>query len=254
MNKKKQRVKLNGFWQWSIHYCLTVLTLSLFLLSIYYAVKTYISSSTGERTFGEIIGVSIISISIGFIFWLFRWRLLYYKEIKVFCTDLEFKEAIRRTVKELELKTEYNKKNKFKGYFSRFTLDRWIVRIIKEKDIIYFNSIPDPDAMPAIISFGFNRKARRVFLQNLRDVLKGEPEKTVVLKEHKVWSLNRILIRFVSYPFCIFLIVLGIYAQLHPINWKSGMAGIGAIVFASYYLYADLQEIISDIKKRKQKK
>jgi len=59
----------------------------------------------------------------------------------------------------------------------------------------------------------------------------------------KEWTLKKILIRLVAYPFCLFMIVGGIFLLLRPINWKSGFAGIGLIYFGVSYLYVDLKII-----------
>ncbi|MDR0230903.1 MAG: hypothetical protein LBI82_02155 [Dysgonamonadaceae bacterium] len=58
------------------------------------------------------------------------------------------------------------------------------------------------------------------------------------------WSLKKILIRLVAYPFCLFMVGAGVFLLLRPINWKSGFAGIGLIYFGTFYLYIDLKIIL----------
>ena len=60
------------------------------------------------------------------------------------------------------------------------------------------------------------------------------------LEPEKEWTLKKIIVRLIMYPFCIFLIVLGVNMFFKPINYKTQSAGIGAIVIASVYLYSDL--------------
>lgn len=64
------------------------------------------------------------------------------------------------------------------------------------------------------------------------------------------WTFKRIIIRFIAYPFCLFIIGLGIYMIINPVNWKSRGAGIGAILIASTYLRADLKILIKNRKAR----
>lgn len=256
--KRYKKVLLNKS-QLKNHYSIvhTVIVISLIPVIILIADKIgLLSSSSLERIFNLFYLMTMPMLILAFYFYMQLKKSLRYKEVEVKCSDIEFEEALKRTTKELGLLVETTEKGYFRGYsdYDYIGIEGSMITIIKKEDFILFNSIKDPNRYTLSGSWGRNKKNYNIFLKNLRDVLKGEPEKTVVEKEQKVWSLNRILIRFVSYPFCIFLIVLGIYAQLHPINWKSGMVGTGAIVLASYYLYADLQEIISDIKKRKQKK
>lgn len=60
------------------------------------------------------------------------------------------------------------------------------------------------------------------------------------------WTFKRILFRLIAYPFCLFIIGLGIYMIISPVNWKSQGAGIGAIIIASTYLRADLKILIKN--------
>lgn len=58
------------------------------------------------------------------------------------------------------------------------------------------------------------------------------------------WTLRRTLIRIIAYPFCLFLIVFGIYMVLNSKNSRSLMAGTGAVIIAAIYLFLDLRILI----------
>jgi predicted Na+-dependent transporter len=56
------------------------------------------------------------------------------------------------------------------------------------------------------------------------------------------WSVKNILIRLFTYPFCLFIISICMYAVFVQNNYILGLAGFG---FCGYYLVADIKMIIS---------
>jgi hypothetical protein len=76
-----------------------------------------------------------------------------------------------------------------------------------------------------------------------------EQETEVDLNE-KEWTLKKILIRMIAYPFCLFMVGIGIYMILHPApGWPlQRIAGVGLIYFGIYYLYIDVKIILKKSK------
>jgi hypothetical protein len=116
-----------------------------------------------------------------------------------------------------------------------------MVTIIKDKDCLLLNSICNPDSMSSVASYGWNRKNIRTFLKNLTDVLNNKPAEIKIEKVTNEWSVKRIVIRLFAYPFCIFLILFGVYMVLQPLTIRSIIAGLGAMMIAIIYLYSDLK-------------
>jgi hypothetical protein len=98
--------------------------------------------------------------------------------------------------------------------------------------------------MSSITSYGWNRKNIKIFNKNLIAVLENRPTEIIKEKISNEWSFRRIVIRLLTYPFCIFLIVFGIYMALQPLTIRTIFAGLGAITVASIYLYSDIKLLI----------
>jgi hypothetical protein len=86
-----------------------------------------------------------------------------------------------------------------------------------------------------------NRKNISTFIKNLSDVLNDKPAEIKIEKAINEWSIKGILFRVFAYPFCIFLIVFGVYMVLQPLTIRSIIAGLGAMAIASIYLYSDIK-------------
>ncbi|NDV69690.1 hypothetical protein [Dysgonomonas sp. 25] len=213
-------------------------------------------SASEDRKYNLIYLMTIPMLTVAIYDYIRLKRALRYKILEITCSTSEFKETLKRTIRELDLLVEINENGYFKAYsnFDFMGVQGFMITVIRKEDKILFNSILDPNRYTLSATWGRNRRNYQIFLKNLRDVLKGEPAKRKPEKIEKEWSAKRILIRLISYPFCIFLIGLGIYSLLSPINWKSGLVGIGVISFASFYLYMDLKVIIRDYRKKKWRK
>jgi len=77
--------------------------------------------------------------------------------------------------------------------------------------------------------------------------LNNQKGKEVDLNE-KEWTLKKILIRLIVYPFCLFMVWAGVSMILRPMNWRSRFAGVGLIYFGIYYLYIDIKIILKKTK------
>ena len=228
----------------------------LFIVSLtgWSLIEIYVTHTyTGVRTADELIKSSLPFLLLAVFFVFVQHRRLKFKEINVIFTDEQFQEALERTVKDLKWRIYRNSKTFLKAYRPWNWSGSWgeMVTIIKDKDKLLVNSICDPDNMSSVASYGWNRKNIRTFLKNLTDVLNNKPAEIKIEKVTKEWSIKRIIIRLIAYPFCIFLIVLGVYMVLQPLTIRTVIAGIGAMTIASIYLYSDIKILTTKNDKQK---
>lgn len=241
--KKNKRLKLTTI-QTLTHFGIVLLLLFIVSLTGWSLIEIYLTDTyKGVRTADELIKSSLPFFALAIIFTIIQYRRLNFREIQVSYTDEQFQEAIDRTVKDLEWKVEKNNKIFFRAVRPWKWTGSWgeMVTIIKEKDRVLINSICDPDHMSSIASCGWNRKNVKTFLKNLSDVSNSKPQEIKIEKVKNEWGAKRILIRLFAYPFCIFLIVFGVYMVLEPLTIRTIIAGLGAIVIASIYLYSDIK-------------
>lgn len=244
--KKQKRLKLSR-WQMLDHYFVVLFILFIPLLLFYnlfeiYVLKTY----EGVMTVNEIISLAWPWIAPAVAFYFIQKRRLKFREVKVTYSDQDFQEATVRTVSEYKWQIELNNNNVFRAYRPSNWTGSWgeMITIIKDKDRLLLNSICDPNKMSSIVSFGWNKRNVDTFLKNLVDVKKDVPIQKEVEKPEEEWSFKRVIIRLIAYPFCFFLIGLGVYMIFNPEHWKSKGAGIAAIAVSAIYLYSDLRMII----------
>lgn len=146
----------------------------------------------------------------------------------------------------MQEKFDWQIKKKAGGYV-RAILNDWLIlwgemiTVIHHQDKIYINCISHPELMSGALIFGRNKKIIKNFIAQLDNIIqnKQSPSEKAVSE----WSVKRIIIRFISYPFCIFLIGMGIYMIIHPFNWKSQGTGVIVAIAAIIYLYADVKII-----------
>src|SRR5690606_8683166 len=119
-----------------------------------------------------------------------------------------------------------------------------------DRDRLLLNSICDPNQWSSITSYGWNKRNINSFLKNLADVKAGVPVQERIKLPEKEWSLKRIVIRIFAYPFSLFLIILGGYLIVSPVNPVTPLAGLGTMTVAGIYLYSDVRMIITN-KRRK---
>lgn len=241
--KKNKRLKLTTL-QTLTHYGIVLLLLFIVSLTGWSLVEIYVTDTySGVRTADELINSSFPFLALAQIFAVIQYRRLNFKEIQASYTDEQFQEAIERTVKDLEWRIEKNNKTFFRAVRPWNWTGSWgeMVTIIRDKDRLLINSICDPDHMSSVASYGWNQKNIKTFIKNLSDVLNNRPAEIKEEKEINEWSLKRIVIRLFAYPFCIFLIVFGVYMVLEPLTIRTVVAGLGAITIASIYLYSDIK-------------
>ena len=241
--KKNKRLKLTTV-QTLTHYGVVLLLLFIVCLTGWSLIEIYITNTyTGVRTADELIKSSLPFLLLAILFAFIQERRLRFKEVNVTFTDEQFQEAIERTIKELEWRIDRNNKTFFRAYRPWNWSNSWgeMVTIIKDKDRLLVNSICDPNNMCSVVSYGWNRKNIKTFLKNLADVLDNKSAEIKIEKVTNEWSIKRIIIRLLAYPFCIFLIVFGVYMIIQPLTIRSIIAGLGAMTIAIIYLYSDIK-------------
>ncbi|MCB0708401.1 MAG: hypothetical protein KDC15_03300 [Chitinophagaceae bacterium] len=238
-----KRLKLTTL-QTLTHYGVVLFLLFIVSLTVWNLVEIYMTDTyTGVRTADELIESSLPFLGLAIVFAIIQYRRLSFKEIQVSYTDEQFQDAIKRTVNDLEWKIENNSKTFFRAFRPWNWTGSWgeMVTIIKDKDRLLINSICDPDHMSSVASYGWNKRNIKTFLKNLSDVLENKPQEIKIAKVENEWKAKRILIRLFAYPFCIFLIVFGVYMIIKPLTIRTIIAGLGAIAIASIYLYSDFK-------------
>jgi hypothetical protein len=254
--KETGKLKLS-FWNYVNHYFIVVFVLLIPIFSLVSVFEIYVTKTyDGVRPASELLSFSLPWIIPAVLFFFIQKNQLKFKKFNIQYTDDEFKEAIDRTVKELEWRIERNNKTYVRAHRPWNWTGSWgeMITIIRLKDGLLINSIGDPDAWGSGLGYGWNRKNIRIFLKNLSDVKNRIPFKEIIEVQENEWSLKRIVVRLFMYPLCLGLIAVGLFVIANPTNWKSQGAGLAAIVFACYYLYADIKLINEQKKARKHNK
>jgi hypothetical protein len=247
--KSDKRLRLS-FGQTITHYGIVLFMLFIVALSGKSIFEIYLFHTySGIESPEELILDSLPFLGLALAFSIIQYRQLRFKEVNVSYTDHEFQEAIRRTVSDLG----WLIKNNNKEFFRANRPWSWgsygeMITIVKEKDRLLINSICDPNNMTSISSFGWNKRNVNSFLINLNETIQNiavrqEVEEAINKKE---WTFKKILVRLFAYPFCLFLIFFGVYMVLKPLTIRTIIAGVGAIVAATFYLYSDLKIIVTN--------
>jgi len=236
------------------HYAIVLFLLLMPTLTLVSLFEIYVTNTyNGVRSSNELIVTGFPWLIPALVFYYLQRRKLNFKEVVIPYTDNEFKEAVCRTVNELKWEVELNNRNILRAYrHSSFTLS-WgeMITIIKQPNRLLVNCICDPTKMSSIASFGWNKRNIGTLLRNLHEVQEQIPEKLHFPdKLINEWSFTRTIGRLLIYPFCLFLIALGVYLVLSPQTLKTQIAGIGAMVAGTFYLYLDLKIIASKKSKR----
>jgi|LakMenEpi03Aug12_release.lakeMendotaPanAssembly.Ray.scaffolds.fasta_scaffold105290_3 hypothetical protein len=241
--KKNKRLKLTTI-QTLTHYGIVLLLLFIVCLTGLSLIEIYITNTyTGVQTADELLKSSLPFLLLAILFAFIQYRRLKFKEVNVTFTDEQFHEAVERTAKDLKWRIDKNNKTFFRAYRPWNWSGSWgeMVTIIKDKDHLLVNSICNPKSMSSVASYGWNRINIQAFLKNLTDVLNNKPAEIKIEKVTNEWSVKRIVIRLFAYPFCIFIIVFGVYMVLQPLTIRSIISGLGAITIAIIYLYSDIK-------------
>ena len=231
------------------HYSIVLFLLFMPVLTIFSLIEIYVTKTyDGVRSSTELMITGFPWIVPALIFYYWQRRKLNFKEVEVTYTDSEFKDAVSRTVNELKWEIDLNNKKIFRASRPYNFTASWgeMITIIRQPDKLLINSICDPNKMSSVFSFGWNKKNLQTFLKNLRQVKELMPETRLEkAKPINEWSFTRTIGRLLIYPFCLFLIALGIYMVLNPLSLRTQIAGMGAIAAGTFYLYLDLKIITS---------
>ena len=242
-----ERLKLTVF-QTVSHFSIVIFLVIIWGFLAYSLIEINVTNTySGVRSSNEIIlsGLPFLIAAIVFYF-IQRARLNFY-ELTIKFSDQEFDEALSRTAKELKWKIKIHQKKYIQAIRPSNLTGSWgeMITIIIDGDRILLNSICDPDNIASVVSYGWNKKNLKTFAANLKETVNHIPVKQLNISEipENEWTLKNTVIRIITYPFCIFLIVLGFYGIIYPVTYKSAGAGIGVIIIASMYLYTDLKII-----------
>lgn len=240
---------------YSVVHAFILLALVPFIIVIGEELKM-IDVTDNDNMFDPIYVLTIPMSILSIYFYIKQKNSLKFKKIDIKCSENQYKETLKRLKRKLDIRTEINETNYFRGYADGGILDfvGYMITIVYKENEILFNSIRNPDIYSQGATFGRNKKNYRIFLMTLRDVLKGEPYQLIPTKHEKEWGIKRILTRLALYSFCVFLIIFGFYVIIYPTNWKSQSVGIGAITLSFYYLYNDIVGIVRDYKKKTMEK
>ena len=239
------RLKLSVKQKFS-YYMPTCIMLIILLL----VLNSIIEYFFGNDEMGHFILANLLFCALALIIFVFQYKGLYLQKIDIQFSENQFQEAIQRTVKELEWDIEINHEHLLQAYSSDEFSSGWgeMITIVKQDNILYFNSICDPDRRMTFFFIGKNKENKKVFLKNLSDVINNVAVQKTIDNE---WSFKRILIRLIIYPFLIFIIFGSIMAIIHPINPKSVPYGVFGLILGATYFYADIKLIIGNRDKNK---
>lgn len=241
--------------QFITHYSLVLLLMIPNLLSVFSilenALGVYRGNAGVEGWYSSVIFFSIVIL----LLFIIQYRRLNFTKIEIDFTEKQFKEAIRRTAKELEWEIFKNNKKMLQATRNDMfgTLLGELITIIKGEGFILINSICDPNKWTNIFSYNRNKENVKIFLKNLSDVTNEIPEiqKTEVIDNE--WSPMRLLIRVILYPVSIFFIFLGVVMIYQHISLRNLIAGVLLILLCVVVLYADIK-LWSNYKKKNEQK
>lgn len=248
--KLRGRLKLN-FGQLIDHYAVVFFLLLMPLFMAYSLIEIHFTGTyDGVKTEEEIINMAWPWLIPALLFFISQYRKLRLINLPIQYNEAQFKEALKRTAKQFNWKIEIDRSDFLQARRKWDWSLSWgeMITIIKDQNRLYLNSICDPNQRSSIVSFGWNRRNIEGFIQNLEDVKAGKSAPKKADYVEKEWTLKRILVRAIAYPFCLGLIGFGLSMILNPSNARSAGAGVGAILIAGVYLYVDLRLIF---KKRK---
>ncbi len=227
----------------------TIQTLTHFgvvLFSLFIALMMGWIMIQGE-TVDELTKVPLFFLLLSIFFFFVQYRRLKFREFHLRYTEHQFQEAVKRTTNELEWSIDSKSETFFRAYRSSNWTGSWgeMITIIKEKDRLFINSICDPNKASSIASYGWNRTNIKTFTKNLTDVLNNKPAELKIEVPTDEWSIKKIAIRLFLYPFCIFLIVFGVYMIMNPLSIITIIAALGVMSLASVYLFLDIKILLT---------
>jgi len=167
----KKKLKLNTFGYFT-HYWPAILFAGLTMWSLYLMLTTT-DSATLQRTLYIFYFCGPIGVLIFFI----QKRRLQYTIIKIALTPLE----IEKVICYLEDNKGWKRKHKSDSIYVATTQSRWLsgswgeqITIEQDHNIIYINSICDPNKNPSLTSWGRNKRNIKTFKERLALYEKAE--------------------------------------------------------------------------------
>ncbi|MEQ9402048.1 MAG: hypothetical protein RIM99_00570 [Cyclobacteriaceae bacterium] len=235
---KSRRLELR-FWQKIEHYFPALFVLIVPLFQVYRLIQYYIFNSYDGSPF-VLTEVSILFICASVILAYIQWKKLAFRFYNIQVTHPQLEEALSVTADELEWGIRKKEENFIQATRNGFLLEGFkgdlITIILLEKGVL-INCIGDPDKRVSIWSF-MHKVNVRTFMINLYNVVNGtniaKPE-----EEYNNWSIGNIAFRLIAYPFCLFLIYLGIF---HMIPEGNVVLALVVILVSIYYFYTDLSK------------
>jgi len=230
-------------WQLFNHFIIptTIIVFPLLMFSYQYWEIEISKIYTGKRTLEELFSLNYLSLPIGIIGLIIKYRRLYYKEIKGEVSDETFKTAIRRLKRELELTTLKTSNNKYILRSHNLTSNYGkLIEVIKQGNRILFNEICFPEIGLNGFSLGIRKKELKTFLRHINEISKGNTYSRQNHFTDNQWSLTMILIRLFLYPLSISIIIFTFYSFTHNINVLVALIPLGLVCV---YLYSDLYMI-----------
>ena len=253
--KETGKLKLS-FWNYVNYYFIVVFMLLIPIFSLISVFEIYVTKTyDGVRPTSELLSFSLPWIIPAVLFFFIQKHQLKFKKIDIQYSDDEFREAIERTVKDLEWKIERNNKTYFRARRPWNWTSSWgeMITIIKLKEGFLINSIGDPNAWGSGFGYGWNRKNIKTFIKHLTETKQGLP---FIEKEEKIeneWSLKRIAVRLFMYTLSAIIITAGLFA-IYSSTIRGIIAGIASISIVSIWIYSDIKMIKNQKKARKHNK
>ncbi len=164
----------------------------------------------GVRSAKELISVGIPFVLLSLLFYQIRKKQLNFKVINLKVSDEEFAKAMKDSASELEWEFEKKTKNYIRAFRGPDILGSEMITIIREKDRILFNCIPNPDHKASIFTFGLKKVHVETFT---RILIEKQDKKTTALRKEQIekWTLFDYVLRIVGYSFCLLFIGLSIF-------------------------------------------
>lgn len=167
---KTEEIKLSFIqlcWHYSVvpFLLITPLLFSWDLLN-YYVLRKY----DGVREPSELMTISLFFIALSILFYFIQKRRLRFREFNTHYTKDAFDKALKKTAEELKWKIIEKRKGYVRAYRNWDGSASWgeLITIKQDNGRILINSICNPEAiLVSVISYGWNRKNVRTFIDNL---------------------------------------------------------------------------------------
>lgn len=168
--KATNRIKLTKqqlFWHFSV--------VPFLLIPPVFIVTDIIRMYLGDsyklvRTKEELLWSAVIFIGTALISFFIQRARLRFKVFNIECTDEQFDNALERTSEDLKWRILTKRKTYVRAgrYWNCSSSWGELITIKRKKDKILINSICDPDTIPSVISYGWNRHNIKIFTNNLK--------------------------------------------------------------------------------------